>query len=253
MGGLTGAAPEQLEALGRPMDMAAQRLDGARDEVDSLLGQLRWQGCDADEFHGQWSQRLARAVDTAAQMLRSTATVLATNAEQQIQASADHGAGAGPSLTSDAVGVAHLAGSVLGDCGAIETLRGSDLATKLGVAGLVLDAGFIAYDVKTHSPDIDDDEVNAAIDTAGFVLAAAFPPAAIGIAIGTVVYEGAIEGAIKQFDPNLDKQIVHGVEDAAKFVGRSVVQSAELDVSAAEAVGSVVSKGVRGALPLVHL
>jgi hypothetical protein len=278
---LIGADPDQLDALSIRMNAAAQRLGEIRSELESLLRRFEWQGGDASEFRDEWSGRLAPLIDVTGSALVSAAKALAVNANQQREASGDPGAsgasgaeplsalllsGAGALAHSDVldtagkyvgiegnlVGVAALKhvenvlhGHVTGSLGVLDKV-----GDTLGVVGLGIDEVTFIGDLASnpHSSDTYNAGVNMAIDSAGLVAGAFFPPAGLAVGLAGFVYANYVE---KRF-PDLNKDIVDDVGAAGTAVGESFAMAAQTDLKAVDAAGSVLSSGVHGVLSHIH-
>lgn len=116
---VSGADPEQLRALARQLDAAAERLDGTGRSLTALVGnQSSWRGTDADRFRSQWNGQSARVIDTVAQSLRQASDTLRHNAaEQDTASSADSGqmsGAAGPRNAEAETSPGRAAGSASG-------------------------------------------------------------------------------------------------------------------------------------------
>ena len=263
MGSFEGADPEELDALSRQMNSAAATLEEIRDQVGSGFERLLWQGGDAEEFFDQWAHRFSGMVGAAVNALQSAAKQLGNEADQQREASGDGGespAYLALDFTTELVSkVSDLTDLVSKDpASAIGNIlpKGLDLDAVGDVLGPVaFGLGVIQLGVDYHeNPDSEataDDEVGTALGLVGIGAGlAASAPLDVG-----VIAVGAVDEIVTQtIDPNLNKQIVHGVTDAAKFVVNADVDEVEGGIDAAEAAGSVVVSGVRGVSSLIgHL
>lgn len=300
MGGWIGAAPEQLEELGRHMRAAAAQLEALRRDVDGLINLLMWEGADADTFNEQWLSHLSASVIAAESMLDDAANVLMANARQQVEASSDSsgfydalesvtafvGAGGAaldvldytkhlaplagrvnavlgkfhwPAAVDDALSKASWMKSVDGVLGknpltsAADDLLHGQLSTEaLGVAAGTIDTALngwsFVHDLSTNPGGADtyNKGVESALGAAALVAVAADAVPVVGeaIVVGQIAY-----GIGSAVDPELGKQIVGGVGDAAK----AVVRGGEEEIKAADAASRVMSSGVRGALSLIHV
>lgn len=88
-----GADPDQLDALARDLDTAAQRLDRIMSRLTAQVARSPWRGGSADAFRADW-HRLHRArLSSASHFLRDGETRLRRNADAQRDASASEGGG----------------------------------------------------------------------------------------------------------------------------------------------------------------
>jgi hypothetical protein len=95
--GLVGADVDQMHALARTFEQAAERLDAAAATVTGTLSSVSWSGPDAERHRGQWHGESRAAMRSVAAALREAASVVARNASEQEQASAARsGASTGP-------------------------------------------------------------------------------------------------------------------------------------------------------------
>lgn len=90
---MVGANPEELDALGHQMSVAAERLEAIRGELTSSLSVTSWRGPDAEMFQGEWSSHLSGNLLTATQGIASASRKLHFEASQQRQASDVRGIG----------------------------------------------------------------------------------------------------------------------------------------------------------------
>lgn len=282
MGGWLGAAPEQLEELGRNMRDAAARLETLRRDVDGMINRLIWEGADSDAFNEQWLSSLSASIIAAETMLDDVANVLMANAQQQREASGETSGfydgletvgrvvgGAGIALgVLDTKYLSKYKGAVNGVLGKTPLLHGGlsveALDGSVGAIGTVISGWSFVHDLSTKPSD--KATYNAGVETAlgaagvAAFAAEAFPAVGeVAIAAGVaadaipVVGEVILGAQIINFvgsaiDPELDKQIVDGVADA----GKAVVRLGEDEIKATEAAARVMSSGVHGALSLIH-
>lgn len=93
MGQFFGADPDQLDGLARQMGNAGDRLESIRQQITFWLDSSPWDGSDAEDFRHSWQHGLQNALHAAAAMAREGAEAVRRNAQQQRDASSDHGEG----------------------------------------------------------------------------------------------------------------------------------------------------------------
>lgn len=282
MGNMLGADPEQLELLGAAMGGMAERVDGIRTEVSSLLARTTWAGRDGDAFRDEWHGRWGHLLVAVAAAGREGACALRDNAAQQRQASAADGGEVGregpadrwPSPTApghstpgwkDPLDIVSLGMSAGGE--AIDAndyfkwLKFDDpalagkiklLGEGLGTLSTVYDAGWFVHGLITDpgSDNTANSGISAGLGVAAIAAGAICPP--VGIAIGVA---GLAFGVAAEVDSTLGRDIVDGVVNGATTVweGASAVAEGAGDVAegvgagveaAAEATAGAISGGV---------
>lgn len=88
MSGFLGMVPAQADELATTLDGGAEAIDSLVADVARALGGTTWVGEDRQAFEACWSGDLTRALNDLGSLLRDTATIARSNAEQQRQASA---------------------------------------------------------------------------------------------------------------------------------------------------------------------
>lgn len=92
---MQGANPEELDALAGRMGQSADLLNTTRSEISSLLGATSWVGPDAESFLGAWHSQLNSILANVSEVIHGVDQQLRFEAEQQRNASAAGGSGAG--------------------------------------------------------------------------------------------------------------------------------------------------------------
>jgi uncharacterized protein YukE len=92
---LVGADLDQMHALARSLEQAADRLDAASGTVTGMLSSVPWSGPDSERYRSQWHGESRPAMRAAADTLREAAHLVTRNAAEQQQASAAAGGGSG--------------------------------------------------------------------------------------------------------------------------------------------------------------
>lgn len=95
MGQFEGADPEVLDRLADGFQQSASLLDGAVEQVTTLVDHAYWQAHTGDEFRREWHGSLVPRLRSAADGLRDASTTLQRNASEQRAASGAGGSGAG--------------------------------------------------------------------------------------------------------------------------------------------------------------
>ncbi len=260
------------------MDAAARRLDQIRGELESVLQRFEWDGADASDFHDEWFGRLSPLIELAVTVLSGAAKSLVANANQQRAASGDSAvsgaaslvtliaSGAGALVHSTALDVAgkldgiegtvfdvadlkhvkaFIEPHVTGDVEMIGKVGDGLAAVGLGIDGVTLIGDLVS---DPHSPDTYNATVNVAIDSTALAVGSVCPPAGVAVGIAGLVYTDYVETHY----PHLSEDIVHGVGAAGKAVAETFAKTAQTDLAAIDAAGSVMSSGVRGALSHIH-
>ena len=94
MGEMWGADLEQMRALAREFDAAAQSLDNTVGEVTSMLSSVAWLGPGGDQFREEWDGHHAPALRQASTGLAEAKSAVERNADAQEQTSNDYAGGA---------------------------------------------------------------------------------------------------------------------------------------------------------------
>lgn len=92
---LVGADVDQLRALARTFEQAADRLEGLTRELSGRLQSTPWVGPDADRYRSRFQGESSAAIRSAAGALRAAATALQRNATEQDHASSGTGLATG--------------------------------------------------------------------------------------------------------------------------------------------------------------
>jgi hypothetical protein len=273
---MVGADTEQLSALGAAMDRQADRLDQVRSELGAGLAFSTWDGVDAEDFRYQWDNQLSGLLLGISDTLRSQAGVLRQNAEQQRVASEStvgslHGGGfqvdggsGQPGLSSGLLSPGHLSillgglfiasdvAEMLGKHGIgkeLTALRVVGPVVTKGLAGVSLlwDAATFVNEVATNpgSDDAWNSGANLAFSVAATGAGLMCPPVGIAIAVAGLGYNIATE-----INPSLTRDIVDDIGNAGRDVMNAVDTGMDLLGDGVEAVGGIVSNGIKGLLGL---
>lgn len=82
-----GADVDQLDTIVRDFRTANSDLTAMIAKLDGSVNAAWWQGPDADQFRGDWSQQFKSQLNNVAAALDNTATAVAAQAQQQRDAS----------------------------------------------------------------------------------------------------------------------------------------------------------------------
>ena len=94
--GMVGADVDQLRALARTLDQAADRMESTASSATGLLDRAAWRGPDADRYRSGWRSSSLPQVRNAVAALREAAATAKRNADaQEAASSADGGAASG--------------------------------------------------------------------------------------------------------------------------------------------------------------
>jgi uncharacterized protein YukE len=254
MGQRYGADPEQLDAFASTMAQSAERLHAIRSEVAAALNRTVWFGADADDFSWTWYQQVSPSLARVATACDHGAQTLRVNAAQQRGTSSveggpfsgvllspggggSGGAGEGRPLPDYSEVAAGLTGVFLGGMGLIHGLFehakvGPGMAGVLR-AGKLLGAAGDVIALVTDGPDafrglMEDpgstktfnSTVSATFAVAGLVMLFASPAAPVAVGVGVA---GLAFSVAKEINPELPKQIVEGVGNAASDLAEDVV------------------------------
>lgn len=91
--GVVGADVDQLRGLARSLTQAADRLESMTGEVSGRLSATPWQGRDAQQFRAQWQGESSALIRMVVSAVRTAASEIDCNANEQEQASAETGSG----------------------------------------------------------------------------------------------------------------------------------------------------------------
>lgn len=86
--GMVGADVDQLRALARALDQAADRLESTGTSTTSLLNGAAWRGPDADRYRSAWRGSSLAQIRAAVAALREAAAAAKRNADDQESTSA---------------------------------------------------------------------------------------------------------------------------------------------------------------------
>jgi hypothetical protein len=89
--GVVGADVDQMRALARTLNQAADRLEAASATVTGSLSSVPWRGPDAERYRSQWHGQSRATMRSVAGALRDAATTVERNAGDQEHASAATG------------------------------------------------------------------------------------------------------------------------------------------------------------------
>ncbi|MBT8227639.1 MAG: hypothetical protein HKP61_10830 [Dactylosporangium sp.] len=150
-GGMIGADPDQLEALGRDLLHGAATVDRIRCAIGGRLHQTTWSGRDADLARAEWDHRHVAVLLRTAEDLRDRGCQLSVEASEQRQASAAEGGASSfaPSMfgAQSQLGLPSLGLSALG------------LSLALGPGGMLLGAAVASLPAYRAIPDLLKDSV----------------------------------------------------------------------------------------------
>ena len=104
---ISGANPDQLDALAGQFRSAATLLAAAEKQLSAKLVSSPWRGAKADRFRADWSRRYRRDLAAARQFLATGETALRRNAQEQRAASNSRGG-----ATSASAGAVHFAAAI---------------------------------------------------------------------------------------------------------------------------------------------
>lgn len=90
---VVGADLDQMHALARTLEQAADRLEAASGTVTGMLSSVRWSGPDSERYRQQWHSQSQPTMRTVAGALREAAHTVTRNATEQEQASSASGGG----------------------------------------------------------------------------------------------------------------------------------------------------------------
>lgn len=93
--GMVGADVDQLRALARTLEQAADRLESTSTSTTGMLNNAPWKGPDADRYRSDWRGSSLPTIRNAAAALREAATALTRNADDQERTSSAGGAASG--------------------------------------------------------------------------------------------------------------------------------------------------------------
>ncbi len=97
--GIFGADVEQLRSLAKQFESSASTLLNVIRTLDRHINSPdAWRGPDAERFRSDWNQRGRLAITRSAEALKTAASALSRNAQEQQQASAGNGASSHGSL-----------------------------------------------------------------------------------------------------------------------------------------------------------
>ena len=82
-----GADAEALDALARHLSAAAEQIDTSLRSLSVEVGEVWWQGADADRFRDRWTGQSAKQLGELASRMAGAATQLANDAALQRQTS----------------------------------------------------------------------------------------------------------------------------------------------------------------------
>lgn len=89
--GMIGANPEELLSLAKSMESSGSTLKQLSSSLHSAISHARWSGPDSERFKAQWNGGMRMTLRTTGDKLSSISTSLASQAKEQIQASAASG------------------------------------------------------------------------------------------------------------------------------------------------------------------
>jgi uncharacterized protein YukE len=257
MGQKYGADPEQLDALALIMSQTAERLHTIRSEIATTLNRTVWFGGDADDFSWIWYQQVSPSLARVATACDDGARTLRVNAEHQRGASSadggtfqgvtlspgggeGDGSGLGESLLDGFFLSTGLAGmfrdgmELLGNLsegaklgpglgGLMKLAReagDSHVLTGIGVGVDIAELAFHLYE-DPGSADSFNSVVSLGLDVVAIGLvvgAVSCPPLTIAVVGATFAFD-----VVKELDPELPRQVFHGVADAAEDLAEDVV------------------------------
>lgn len=88
-----GADVDQLDALARDLNTAADRLESLTRLLGGRIGSVAWSGRDATSFRHDWPGRHAAGLRTVGEAMREAARTVTANAAEQRKASEASGGG----------------------------------------------------------------------------------------------------------------------------------------------------------------
>lgn len=89
MSGFIGADPDELRNLAKQMASSAERLDEVRTELVNYYQRVRWAGDDAQRAKGEFRTVHARKMRQVTSMLRETADLVRSQAQEQTDTSSN--------------------------------------------------------------------------------------------------------------------------------------------------------------------